>query len=123
MRLLILGRGKTGSLVGELAAERGHQLRVLGGAENAGAQALTSAALAETDAVLDFTSPQSVLSNIHACLRERKNMVVGTTGWYAGLPEIRREVERAGTGFVYASNFSLGVNIFFGIAGAASLAI
>src|SRR5207237_8310316 len=123
MRLLILGRGKTGALVAEIASQRSHQVRVIGSAENIDARALTAANLRATDAVVDFTTPQSVLPNIQACLRERKNVVVGTTGWYASLPEIHQAVKRAGTGFVYASNFSVGVNIFFQIAGAASAAI
>ena len=123
MRLLILGRGKTGALVAEIASQRSHQVRVVGSAENIDARALTAANLRAADVVVDFTTPQSVLPNIRACLEERKNVVVGTTGWYASLPEIRQAVEQAGTGFVYASNFSVGVNIFFQIAGAASAAV
>ena len=123
MRLLILGRGKTGALIAEIASQRSHQVRVVGSAENIDARALTAANLRATDVVVDFTTPQSVLPNIQACLGERKNVVVGTTGWYASLPEIRQAVEQAGTGFIYASNFSVGVNIFFQIAGAASAAV
>ena len=123
MRLLILGRGKTGALIAEIASQRSHQVRVVGSAENIDARALTAANLRAADVVVDFTTPQSVLPNIRACLEERKNVVVGTTGWYASLPEIRQAVEQAGTGFVYASNFSVGVNIFFQIAGAASAAV
>jgi len=123
MRLLILGRGKTGALIAEIASQRSHQVRVVGSAENIDARALTAANLRAADVVVDFTAPQSVLPNIRACLEERKNVVVGTTGWYASLPEIRQAVEQAGTGFIYASNFSVGVNIFFQIAGAASAAV
>src|SRR2546423_3204423 len=123
MRLLILGRGKTGALVAEVASERGHQVRAFSGAENTDARALTADNLREIEVVMDFTTPQSVVPNIRACLREGKNVVVGTTGWYVSLPEIRREVEAAGIGFIYASNFSVGVNIFFQIAAAASAAI
>ena len=94
MRLLILGRGKTGALVAEIASQRSHQVRVVGSAENIDARALTAANLRATDVVVDFTTPQSVLPNIRACLRERKNVVVGTTGWYASLPEIRQAVEQ-----------------------------
>jgi len=123
MRLLILGRGKTGALIAEIASQRSHQVRVVGSAENIDARALTAANLRAADVVVDFTTPQSVLPNIRACLEEGKNVVVGTTGWYASLPEIRQAVEQAGTGFIYASNFSVGVNIFFQIAGAASAAV
>src|ERR671923_978660 len=115
MRLLILGRGKTGSLVADVARERSHETEILGSSDNVDARALTADKLHDVDVVIDFTTAQSALSNIRACLRAHKNLVVGTTGWYAALPEIRREVEQSGTGFIYASNFSVGVNIFFQI--------
>ncbi len=123
MKLLLLGCGKTGSLVAEIALERGHDLRILRAAENAGACGLTAGFLKDFDAVVDFTTPSAVMENIATCARAGKNMVVGTTGWYVQLPQIRRMVEDAGTGFVYAANFSLGVNLFFDIvrSGAAAL--
>lgn len=123
MNLLILGRGKTGSLAAEVARERGHTVRVFGSAENHHARGLTAETLHQVDVVIDFTNPEAALENIRACLSARKNIVVGTTGWYAALPEIQREVEATGTGFLYASNFSIGVNIFFEIARAAAAAL
>ena len=116
MRLLILGQGKTGSLVADVARERRHRVSTLCGSENANAAALTPVRLAEIDAVIDFTTPHAVAANIAACLRARKNMIVGTTGWYDQIAEVRNQVEAAGTGFLYASNFSVGVNLFFEIA-------
>jgi len=123
MNLLILGRGKTGSLVAEVAREREHTVRVIGSDQNQHARALTAESLNDADVVIDFTTSEAALENIRACLRARKNMVVGTTGWYGFLSEIRREVEAAGTGFLYASNFSVGVNTFFAIARAAAPAM
>ena len=123
MKLLLLGRGKTGSLVAEVARERGHQVEALGSAENANASALRKDMLAGVAAVIDFTTPKAVLGNIEACVRAGANMVVGTTGWYAELPRVREMVEQAGTGFLYASNFSIGVNIFFDIARVAAAAL
>jgi len=64
-----------------------------------------------------------VVENIAACARTRASMVVGTTGWYGELPRIREMVEKSGIGFVYASNFSVGVNVFFDIAQAAAAAL
>jgi len=122
MHLLLLGRGKTGSLVKEVAQERGHRVDVLGAKENPHASALTSDRLAHIEVVIDFTTPHSVLDNIEACIRAHKNMVVGTTGWYGELPRIRQMVEQAGTGLLYAANFSIGVNLFFDIARAAAAA-
>ncbi|MGA8152812.1 MAG: dihydrodipicolinate reductase C-terminal domain-containing protein [Terriglobales bacterium] len=113
MKLLILGRGKTGALVAQVAHQRGHQVEVLCAAENLHACALTPTRLAGQDVVVDFTIPHAVLENIEACVRARKNMVVGTTGWHAELPKVRRIVEEAGVGFLYGANFSRGVNLFF----------
>ena len=112
MNLLILGRGKTGSLVAEIAGERRHHVRVLG-SENAGANSLTPDLLADVQAVIDFTTPSAVVANAEACIRAGKEMVVGTTGWYEHVPRIRDLVAGARTGFLYGSNFSIGMNLFF----------
>jgi 4-hydroxy-tetrahydrodipicolinate reductase len=123
MRLLILGRGNTGSRVAEVAAERKHHIRVAGAKENAANAALTPENLAEIDAVIDFTTPHCILANIEACVKAGKNMVVGTTGWHKELDTVRNQVEQQKTGFVYAANFSVGVNLFFDIARAAAAAL
>lgn len=113
MNFLILGRGKTGSLVAQYASNRHHHVRVLGAEDNRDARALTPDLLQAVDVVVDFTSPAAVPANIHACLRVKKNMVVGTTGWYEHLDSVRSAVAQAGTGFLYGANFSIGVNLFF----------
>jgi 4-hydroxy-tetrahydrodipicolinate reductase len=77
--------------------------------------ALTKQRLADVDVVIDFTTPEAVMANIEATVRAGANMVVGTTGWYSEMPHVRNMVERAGTGFLWASNFSIGVNLFFAI--------
>jgi len=123
MNLLLLGRGKTGALVAEIATARGHKVLALGGEENAGAAALTQEFLRDFDCVIDFTTPTAVIPNIIACTQASTNMVVGTTGWYDKLPKVKELVEHSGSGFLYASNFSVGMNIFFDIATAAAMAI
>jgi 4-hydroxy-tetrahydrodipicolinate reductase len=123
MNLLLLGKGKTGSLVAEVARERGHQVRVLGAAENANASALTPDGLRGVDVVIDFTSPQAVVQNIEACAKAGASVVVGTTGWSAELPRVKELVERSGIGFLYAPNFSVGVNVLFEIARVAAAAL
>jgi len=123
MRILVLGAGKTGSLTAQVAQERGHRTETLRSADNPQASALTPERLHSIDVVIDFTTPQCVLGNIHACLIAGKNMVVGTTGWYAELPRIRAEVEKHNTGLVYGSNFSVGVNLFFELVRAATPAL
>jgi 4-hydroxy-tetrahydrodipicolinate reductase len=122
MNLLILGRGKTGSLVAEVARQRRHHVRVLSAAENAGGSALTPDALAAIDVVIDFTTPAALVANAEACIRAKKNLVVGTTGWYDQLPRLREMVLSAKTGFLYGSNFSIGVNLFFEIVATAAAA-
>jgi 4-hydroxy-tetrahydrodipicolinate reductase len=123
MRLLLLGRGKTGSLVAEVATERRHHVRIVGANENAASAALTAQSLREIDTVMDFTAPHCVLENIEASVTAGKNMVVGTTGWYKELERVRKLVEQRGTGFVYAPNFSIGVNLFFEVARTSAAAL
>jgi 4-hydroxy-tetrahydrodipicolinate reductase len=123
MNLLILGRGKTGSLVAEVASERKHHTRVAGAKENAACAALTLEKLQDIDAVIDFTTPHCVIANIEDCVTAGKNMIVGTTGWYHELDRIQALVEQHGTGFVYAPNFSIGINLFFDAARAAAAAL
>jgi len=123
MNLLVLGKGKTGALVAEVARERGHQVRALSSADNANASALTPDGVRGVDVVIDFTTPQAVVQNIEACAQAGASMVVGTTGWYAELPRVKELVERSGVGFLYAPNFSVGVNVLFEIARAAGAAL
>jgi 4-hydroxy-tetrahydrodipicolinate reductase len=123
MKLLILGRGKTGSLVAEVARARGHEARVAGAAENAAGAALSGDSLRYVDAVIDFTTPHAVVAHIEACVSAGKNMVVGTTGWYGELDRVRGLVQDRGTGFVFAANFSVGVNLFLDAARAAAAAL
>jgi 4-hydroxy-tetrahydrodipicolinate reductase len=123
MRLLILGRGKTGSLVAEVARQRGHDVRAVGSTENAGCEALASEKLRDIDVVIDFTAPSCVVGHIEASVSAGKNMVVGTTGWHGEVDRIRKLVESRGTGFVFAANFSVGVNLFLDVARAAASAL
>jgi 4-hydroxy-tetrahydrodipicolinate reductase len=123
LKLLVLGRGKTGALVAEVAVESGHQVRSVASSDNRDAAWLTHEHLNGFDVVIDFTTPQAVTANIEACLRERKAMVVGTTGWYGEIDRVRKAAEEAGTGFVFGANFSYGVNLFFKIVQAAAPAL
>src|SRR5215470_9108770 len=115
MHVVVLGRGKTGSLVAEVAHQRGHDVRVVVSSENRGGLALSKQSLKGIDVVIDFTTPRAVSDNIEACLNSGVAMVVGTTGWYDGLQQIREAVLLSGVGFVYGANFSIGVNLMFEI--------
>ncbi len=111
MRVLVLGQGKTGKLVAEVAAEHGHGVHVLDVQENQNATALTPPFLSTFDVVIDFTTPDAVIQNLKACLATGAKMVVGTTGWYAKLADMRELAERKGAGLLYGTNFSIGVQV------------
>lgn len=115
MLFLVLGKGKTGSLVAEIAHERGHGVRVFGEEENPNASALTAPNLAGVDAVIDFTTPEAVVSNLKACLACGARVVVGTTGWYGHLDEMKALVNRKEGALLYGTNFSVGVQAMFRI--------
>ncbi len=116
MIFLILGRGKTGSVVAEVARERGHSVRVIGEEENRDASALTPPLLAQVDAVIDFTTPQAVIPNLRACLANGAHVVVGTTGWYDRLEDMRALCERRDGAILYGTNFSVGVQTLLRLA-------
>jgi 4-hydroxy-tetrahydrodipicolinate reductase len=111
MRILILGAGKTGRLVAEVASERSHTVRILASSENANASALTPAFLKDFDLAIDFTTPAAVVANMRACLPIGIRMVIGTTGWYSHLPEIKTLAAQHKTALLYGTNFSIGMQM------------
>ena len=113
MNLLVLGRGKTGALVAELAKERGHAVQTMASQENQDGRGLTPELLKNIDAVIDFTTPHAVIPNIIRCTEAGVPIVVGTTGWYQHLDKVRELVKERKAAFLYGSNFSVGVNLFF----------
>jgi 4-hydroxy-tetrahydrodipicolinate reductase len=113
MLVLVLGKGKTGSLVAEVARERGHIVRALDITENQRASALTAPMLAGVDVVIDFTAPEAAVENMRAVLALGSRIVVGTTGWYAQLPEMKAIAHRRSGGLLYGTNFSIGVQKLF----------
>jgi 4-hydroxy-tetrahydrodipicolinate reductase len=123
MNILVLGKGKTGSLVAEIARERGHDAGAVGSSENASGAAVRADALASIDVVIDFTTPTAIVPNIEACARAGTKIVVGTTGWYEQIEHVRELVQRYDIGFVFGANFSIGVNVLFDMARAAAPAL
>jgi 4-hydroxy-tetrahydrodipicolinate reductase len=111
MRILILGAGKTGKFVADVAAERSHSVRVLASGENPNASTLTADFLKDFDAVIDFTTPEAVVANMRACLSNSTRMVIGTTGWYSHLSEFRALAERHHAALLYGTNFSIGMQM------------
>lgn len=110
MKLALLGYGKMGRMV-EQAALREHCDVVCVIDPVAGSRG----DLRDADVCVDFTEPSVVIDNIKAAATARVPMVVGTTGWHDRIDEARRLVEETGIGFVYGSNFSIGVNLMFKI--------
>jgi 4-hydroxy-tetrahydrodipicolinate reductase len=113
MLLLVLGKGKTGSLVAQVARERGHSVRVLDLTENLHASALTAPALAAVEVVIDFTSAEAAVENMRAVLALGGRIVVGTTGWYAQINEMKALAVKRGGALLYGTNFSIGVQKLF----------
>ena len=113
MLILVLGKGKTGSLVAQVARERGHGVRALDIHENQAASALTAAALAGVDVVIDFTNAEAAVENMRAILALGGRIVVGTTGWYAHLADMKALAIKRGGALLYGTNFSIGVQKLF----------
>ncbi len=114
MNIAIIGYGKTGKEVERLAPQ--HQINVVtifDENNNQSASGLTKSALKSVDVCIDFSTPQAVVENIEAVAACKKNMVVGTTGWYDKLGEVTKITQKSGIGLLYAANFSIGMNIFY----------
>ncbi len=116
MRMLILGQGKTGRVVTEIARERGHSVQTLEERENQNAGSLTAPNLASFDVIIDFTTPESVVQNLRACLATGAKVVVGTTGWYQHLEDMRSLAARKDAGLLYSTNFSFGIQLLYQMA-------
>ncbi|MBK7926556.1 MAG: dihydrodipicolinate reductase [Bryobacterales bacterium] len=113
MKLAFVGYGKMGKMMDSLAAEYGFEVVLrLDEFNNAGGVAMTKENFAGVDVAIEFTMPEAAIGNIEKLAALGVNTVVGTTGWGAHLERARAAVAAAGTGFVYASNFSVGVNVF-----------
>ena len=116
MRVLVLGHGKTGKLVADVAHERGHGVHVLDAKENPGGAALTAPFMAGFDVAIDFTTPEAVQTNLRALLANGAKVVVGTTGWYDSLRDMRDLADRRSAGLLYGTNFSVGVQLMLQLA-------
>ncbi|MEP6495619.1 MAG: dihydrodipicolinate reductase C-terminal domain-containing protein [bacterium] len=113
--LAIIGMGKMGRAIDELAASRGWNVVArLGSAETR--RGITAESLAGADVAVEFSTLEAAVANVRAVIAAECPIVIGTTGWYAELPRVRKEVEASGGALFAAANFSLGVNIFEQIA-------
>ncbi|HXU46983.1 MAG TPA: dihydrodipicolinate reductase C-terminal domain-containing protein [Thermoanaerobaculia bacterium] len=114
MKLALVGYGKMGRVVDDLAAGKGMVVvERFTRARPLSADAATRRALEEVGALVDFSVPEAVIDTVRAAAELSLPLVIGTTGWQSRLGEIRELVESSGIGVVQASNFSLGVNVFY----------
>jgi 4-hydroxy-tetrahydrodipicolinate reductase len=114
MNLAIVGYGKMGHLIDELAPQYGCEVKLrLDVDNNAKFEGLTKENFRGIDAAIEFSTPSTAPENIERVARLGVNAVVGTTGWFSEMDRARKAVERAGTGLVWSPNFSVGVSIFF----------
>lgn len=116
MRLLLIGYGRMGKAVDRLSTSYG--CTVAGRLDidnNVGGSGITAAAVDGVDVAVDFSIPDAVAENLPRLAAHGVNLVVGTTGWQAHEPEMRRVAADAGIGVVAAANFSLGVNLFLAL--------
>jgi 4-hydroxy-tetrahydrodipicolinate reductase len=121
INLALLGYGKMGKALAQLAPQRGFEVRLVVDVDvNAKSQGITRERFQGVDVCMDFTTPDAALENIARVAGLGVNLVVGTTGWQQHQAEVRKMIEQAGVGMVYAANFSIGVNLFYRLARAAA---
>lgn len=111
MNIALIGYGKMGKAIEEIALQRGHHITVRINEENLGD--FNASHLAGTDVAIEFTSPHSAFSNIISLLQWGIPVVCGSTGWTEQLPTVEDLCRKHHGAFLYASNFSVGVNLFF----------
>jgi 4-hydroxy-tetrahydrodipicolinate reductase len=111
--LAIVGYGKMGRLIEQLAPEYGFEVRAkFDGANNTHGVGLTREALRGVDVAVEFTTPNAVVENMLRLANSGVNTAVGTTGWSENFPVVREALVKSGTGLVWAPNFSVGMNLF-----------
>jgi 4-hydroxy-tetrahydrodipicolinate reductase len=111
MKIALLGYGKMGHVIENIAVKRGHEIVLKINDQNL--EDLTKENIQRADVAIEFTNPDSAVGNILFCLNEKVPVVCGTTGWLNNLKTIEDKCKELDGSFLYASNFSVGVNIFF----------
>ena len=107
MKIALVGYGKMGKIIDEIATQRNHEI-VAKLNESPNSENLNNA-----DVVIEFSNPEVAFNNIKTCLENKIPVICGTTGWLDQKPEIEKIAAENNTSFLYGSNFSLGVNLFF----------
>ena len=113
MKIALIGYGKMGRIIEKYATERGHEIVLIVDEDNRndiGIEDLKSA-----DVAIDFSTPNSIIANINQCFEADLPIVVGTTGWYDEIENVKEKCLAGKHSLLYGSNFSVGVNVFFHI--------
>ncbi|UFK97438.1 4-hydroxy-tetrahydrodipicolinate reductase [Kaistella faecalis] len=109
MKIALVGYGKMGKIIDEIATQRNHEIVARLN------ESPTSENLNSADVVIEFSNPEVAFNNIKTCLENNIPVICGTTGWLDQKPEIEKIAAENNTAFLYGSNFSLGVNLFFAL--------
>jgi 4-hydroxy-tetrahydrodipicolinate reductase len=109
MNIALIGYGKMGKEIEQILLQRGHTVTL----RSTRSTPFKAADLAGTDVAIEFTEPHSAVDNILKCFEAGIPVIVGTTGWYTRMPEVREACAQMNGGLFTASNFSIGVNILF----------
>lgn len=122
MNITLIGFGKMGQIIADLAHKRGHRIISTIDPENSNAthQKITKESLENSEVCIDFSNANAVENTIEQCAEYGKNLVIGTTGWYDRLPAIKETIQKSGIGVITSPNFSMGVSIFLQMLGNAS---
>lgn len=117
MNIAIIGFGSMGTSLKETAINRGHSVNVIVDPVNPKAthKNIKDADLSKVDLVIDFSSATSVVENVKIIATFKKNIIIGTTGWYEQIPEIEKIAKENNVGIMWSANFSIGVNLYFQI--------
>ena len=113
MKIALIGYGKMGKTIEQIALQRGHQIVSIIDINNTAD--FESEAFRSADVAIEFTTPATALGNYMRCFEANVPVVSGTTGWLEHLDEVKAKCEQEGKTFFYASNFSVGVNLFFAL--------
>lgn len=113
MNVALIGYGKMGKTIEQILIDRGHNVCLIVDKDNL--EDLNSDKLKQADVAIEFSNPESAVGNLTRCFETGVPVVCGTTGWLHEKAHVEKVCHELGGGFIYASNFSLGVNIFFEI--------
>jgi len=111
MNIALIGYGRMGREIEEMAVKKGHSVKLIIDIDNQ--NDLVPENLREIDVVIEFTTPETALANIMKCLEMKKPVVSGTTGWGKDYNKAVDQCNKSGTSFIHSTNFSVGVNILF----------